>query len=143
MTLWLSAKGDQLRTCLRPALNQLAYWNLALTSHSASYPQWNGKCVVGKGQWQCSAAGKITGGLASHRSCVTDHQRAQLPWKETSSTHILRGVWHPLTATDRASTAVNPDPNRNPIQTVSVVALNNFASYCAAWPPTVTAQSTK
>jgi len=25
-----------------------------------------------KGQWQCSAAGKVTAGLASHWPCVTD-----------------------------------------------------------------------
>jgi len=37
---------------------------------SASYPQWDGKQLAIKGQWQCRLTGKVTVGRASHWSWV-------------------------------------------------------------------------
>jgi len=41
-------------------------------ANSAFYPQQDGKWIPAKDQWQCSATGKVTVDLASHRPCVTD-----------------------------------------------------------------------
>ena len=44
----------------------------ATQANSASYRQRNGQCVPARGRGQWSAAGKVTVGLSSHRTCVTD-----------------------------------------------------------------------
>jgi len=46
--------------------------SLATQADSASYSQWDEKRGPAKGQWLCSAAGKVTVGLASHWPCDTD-----------------------------------------------------------------------
>jgi len=44
------------------------------TTQFPTYPQQDGKLVLAKKHWQCSAAGKVTVGLASHWPCLTDSE---------------------------------------------------------------------
>jgi len=71
-------------------------------ANSASYLQWDWKWASAKAQWQRSAAGKITVGLALHWPRVTEsvvypHVWAQRPKEERSASHLPpMEVRHPL-----------------------------------------------
>ena len=60
--------GDRLRTYTVNHLDMQRATQAKLTFYS----QREGKLVLAKRQWQCSAAGKVTVSLVSHRRCNAD-----------------------------------------------------------------------